>query len=110
MKTDGGNETERQHAARQVACDHDFATIEAVEQHARERAHRNCRNGARKQDAGHRRAVVRLLHGEAQHRDIVEVVADFAHDLSEPGVAVIAIAPQDLRELRHGFTAPGRPA
>ena len=36
-------------------------------------------------------ARFRVLHREAHHGDVVEVIADFAHHLARPQVAIVAI-------------------
>src|SRR5947209_19053953 len=44
---------------------------------------------------------MRVGQHQAEHRDVVEVVADLAHHLPHPGVAVIAIALQDVEKGGH---------
>jgi hypothetical protein len=44
---------------------------------------------------------MRQADGQAQHGYVIEVVADLAHHLAGPGVAVVAILPQKLGEFRH---------
>ena len=40
-------------------------------------------------------------HGQREHRDIVEIVADFADHLAHPGVAIIAVAAKQLEKFAH---------
>jgi hypothetical protein len=53
---------------------------------------------ARQQDAGDRQARSGVRKGEAENGDVVEVVADFAHDLPGPRVPVIAIRSEQPRK------------
>ena len=56
------------------------------------------RHGARQHDAAHDQARPGRLHDQAEHGDVVEVIADFADDLPGPGVAVIAVGPEELEK------------
>ena len=105
--------------AEQIAGDHDAAAVEAVEEDAGDGAGEDGGDGAGEEDAGDDHAGAGLLHDEGEDGDIVEVVANFADDLAHPGVAVVAIVPQQARQAGHGLpmiargsrrTAAGRSA
>ena len=89
------NEAERDKSAHQVARDHDALAVEAVEQHAGERAGQHGGNGAGEHDAGDNRAAVGFFDRQAEDGDVVEVIAHLADDLPCPSETVIAIAERE---------------
>ena len=91
---DREDEGERDHGAHQVAGDHDALAVHAIEQDARDGSGQDGGNGARDQDQRDHQAGAGIGERQAEDRDVVEVVADFADDLAGPGEAVIAIAPK----------------
>ena len=98
---DGEDEAQRHDGADQVADDHDLFAIEAVERHSGERAGQHRGDGARQQDAAHHQSRARGGHRQAEDRDVIEMVADFAHHLPHPGVAIVAIAAQQRDKRLH---------
>ena len=84
--------------AHDVARDHDVLAVEAVEDDARRRADQHRRDGPRQHHAADDKARMRRPDGEAEHRDVVEVVADLADDLADPEVAVVGVAAEKVEE------------
>ncbi len=91
---DREDEAERHHGAHQVARDHHALAVEAVEQDARQRSGQNRRDGARQHHAGHHHAAMGLGQHQAEDGDVVEVIADLAHHLPDPRIAVVVVLAQ----------------
>ena len=91
---DREDETERHHGAQQVARNHHALPVEAIEQHAGQRPCQNRGNRARQHHAGHHHTVVSLRQHQAKDGDVVEVIADLAHHLADPRIAVVVVPPQ----------------
>ena len=89
LETEDQDEGERDEAADEVAREHDFAAVEAVEGNAGDGSGENRRQGARNHDSADSEPRPGEVEGQAKDRDAVEVIADFADDLSQPGVAVV---------------------
>ena len=86
------------HGADQVARDHDLLAVQPVEHHARHRPDQHRRDGAREHHAAHHQPGIGVRHRQAEDGDVVEVVADFADHLAGPGVAIVAVVPQQRDE------------
>ena len=97
----GKDEAQSDKRTNQIAGDHDPLAVEAVENHAGQRAHGDRRDGARQQHAGHHHARMGKLHGQGKDGDAVEVIADFADNLARPHEAVIAIPAEQLEKFAH---------
>ena len=78
--------------AHQVARDHHALAVEAVEKDAGQRTGQDGRDGARQHHAGDHHAIVGLGQDKAENGDVVEVIADLAHHLADPRIAVIVVA------------------
>ena len=98
---DGEHEGQRQNGADEVARDHDALAVEAVESHAGDGAGQHGGDGAREHDAAHHQPRAAFFHDQGEDGDVVEVVADFAHHLAHPGVAVVAVLAQQIQKRRH---------
>ncbi len=85
----------------QVACNHDSLAVEAVEEHARDRAGGEHGHGSREKNARDHKTSVCVLHRQTHDRDVVEVIAHFAHDLAEPGEPVVTVRAQQSGEGTH---------
>src|SRR5208283_5713666 len=94
---DGKDEAERDHAADEVARNHHPLAVEAVEHHAGGGPDQHGGDRAREHDAAHYHAGTCGRHGKAEYSDVVEVIADLAHHLADPRVAVVAV-PFEQRE------------
>ena len=99
----GEDEAEGDHGAHQVARDHDFLAIQPVEHDTGDGARQDSGNRARKHHAADHQAGAGGLHHQAEDRDVVEVVADFADHLAQPRISVIGIVAQQVDEVSHGF-------
>jgi hypothetical protein len=42
-----------------------------------------------------------VFHGQAEHRDIIEVVPNLADHLAAPRETIVAIVPQQLNKIVH---------
>ena len=97
----GEDKGQGHYRADQIACQHDALAIETVEQHASHRTSQYSGNGARQHHAADHEPGAADLHDQAEDRNIVEVVAGLADDLPHPRVAVVAVVPQQIGEIRH---------
>jgi hypothetical protein len=95
------DEAQRHHRPDQIAGHHNPLAVETVQQNARQRAHHYRWNRPREHHSRHHHARVAVLHGQAEHRDIIEVVPNLAHHLAAPREAIVAIAPQQLNKIVH---------
>lgn len=91
MKPNGRNKAERNDAPYQVTGNHNALAIEAIEQNACQRAREHCRYGSRQHQGGNDAAAMCLLNREAQDRNVVEVVANFADNLAQPRKSVVTV-------------------
>ncbi len=80
--------------AHQVAGDHDFLAIQAVQQHARHGPGRQHQKSARQQNSGHHQTGAGVGQRQTEHGNVIEVVANLADHLPGPGEAVIAVGPR----------------
>jgi hypothetical protein len=95
---DGHDKCERENRANKVARDHDAAAIHTIEQNARNRPGQHYGSAAGQKNACYGQARSRIRKSEAENSDVVEVVADFAHYLSDPGEPVVAIREKKVEE------------
>ena len=93
---DAEDETEGNDGADEVAGDHDLATVEPIEDDASQRACDEHRDGAGNQHAADEEAAVLLPNGHRENGDVVEVISDFADQLTAPEEAVIVIGLEQL--------------
>ena len=98
---DGRDEAERDDTAYEVAGDHDAAAVEAVESDTGKWAGQDGGDGAGQHQSGDDGAGMRQSHGEAQDGDVVEMISDFADDLTYPSEAVVSIAAKQEEEIVH---------
>ena len=87
--------------AHQVARDHDVLAVEAVQDHARPAGPTSIAGMARASMTPlTTRPECVVADRQAEDRDVVEVVADFADDLADPRVPVVAVVAQQPRRRR----------
>jgi hypothetical protein len=96
------HEAERDYRAQQVAADHHEATVGPVEQHAGERPDEDGGHRAREHHAAHHEPRSGRVQRQAEHGDVVEVIADLRHHLAEPRVPVVAVGAEQGEEVGHG--------
>ena len=84
--------------ADQVAGDHDPLAVHAVEQHAGDGTGEHGGNRAASMTPLTTRPELRIGQRQAEYGDVVEVIADLADHLADPGVAIVVIGPQQLLE------------
>ena len=99
MVVDRQHKRQGHHRANQVAGQHDPLTVKAVQDHAGQGTRHDRRYGSRQHDAAHHEARMGGLHRQAEHRDVVEVIAELAYHLANPGVAIIAVLAQKLAKI-----------
>ena len=77
------------------------AAIETIQRDAGERSGEDRRHGARQHHTADDEPRVRGLEGQAENGDVVEVIADFADDLSDPGRSIVTVLAQQRVETGH---------
>ena len=98
---DAEDEQQSDPCANQVAGDHQPFAVHPIEQHAGNRPAQHHRSAARQQDSRDHQARSGIGQYQAEHGDVVIVIADLADHLPHPRVAVIPIGAQQLREAAH---------
>ena len=99
MMVDRQHKRQGHNRADQVAGQHDALAVKAVEDHAGQGPRHDRRYGSRQHDAAHHEAGMGGLHRQAEHRNVVEVIAELADHLADPGVAIIAVLAQKLAKI-----------
>ena len=82
----------------QIAGNHHSPAVCAVEQNTRNRPGRQHRHGPRQKNSGDDQSRIPMLHRQAHHRDVIEVIANLADNLSEPKESVIPVRAQQVSE------------
>src|SRR5262249_48089084 len=78
--------------------------INTIEHDSRDRAAHHGEDGACHENPRDHQARACIGQGQGKYRNVVEVVADFAHHLTGPYRAVIAIGAQQGAESLHNAT------
>ena len=92
------HETKRNNEPQQIAGDHHALAVETVKSHTGKRPGNDGGQRAGDHDAGHGQPGTGVRKGQAEHRDVVEVVADFRNNLAHPRVAAVGVGSENLKE------------